>query len=617
MTQPVQAIAWTLIHFCWQAAAVAALYRALGAITAGRSANTRYLLALGTLLLMLAGSIATFTYELRLNASSAASASSGNPVAPYKLTLVATPPTDAPQSALTSAPSHAPTAKVGLLAVHSLPLPALRALVILWLFGVLTLSLRSLGGWWLIQRLRATAQVEPPAAVRTSFKRIGAALGIRQPVLLRVSSAIAGPVTVGALRALVLLPLSAATLLGPDELEVVLAHELAHVRRADFFWNLVQTLVETLFFFHPAVWWISARIRYERELCCDDLALSVCPDPVIYASALFQLEQQRSRQWQLAMALDGHQPARTLRMRIARILGEPMNESANRGPFSLAAAGAILLALILPVPHVLASLSPAQSPAPVVAVNTATAVAPVVSEALTVQADPPISLSPAKLTTSVAALSTQVAAVSTQAALLIPRVLAQVAASQPSPKVDEQKSDYIDRMKAAGYDVDLDKYMAMKIQGITPEYADAMSRLGFGKLSADDLIACKIQGVTPEEIAHLKEGGLEIKSIHDAISYRIFDVTPDFVAGMKAAGFANLSSQQLLSMRVQGVTPEYARSIEQQFPGATAEDIVKTKIFNIDAAFIEKVKKYGFTDLSLDKLVQIRISGIFEDESAK
>ena len=146
--------------------------------------------------------------------------------------------------------------------------------------------------------------------------------------------------TMGTLRAIVLLPLSAVTSLGPEELEVVLAHELAHVRRADFFWNILQTIAETLFFFHPAVWWISARIRHERELCCDDLALKICPNPIVYANALVRLEEQRSRHLRFAMALDGHQSHATLLTRIARILGEPMTRIPTRRlrPFSLAAA---------------------------------------------------------------------------------------------------------------------------------------------------------------------------------------------------------------------------------------------------------------------------------------
>jgi hypothetical protein len=189
--------------------------------------------------------------------------------------------------------------------------------------------------------------------------------------------------------------------------------------------------------------------------------------------------------------------------------------------------------------------------------------------------------------------------------------------AQTDADKNTSKGDYIDSMKAAGYDVDLDKYIAMKIQDVTPEYARAMSQLGFGKLSADDLIACKIQDVTPEYIAELKKNGLEVKDVHEAISYHIFAVTPEFVAGMKAAGFSGLTSKQLLAMRVQGVTPEYAQSIVKQFPGATADDLVKTRIFNINAEFIASAKRHGFADLTLEKLVKLRISGILDDEDSK
>jgi beta-lactamase regulating signal transducer with metallopeptidase domain len=606
MTPTVQAIAWTLIHFCWQGAAIALIYRGLSFLTVQSSSNTRYLLALSSLLLMLAASVATFGFEMRTSPSTSAFATSGS-VAHYRISPVKTPQPGAPQPDA-AVPSSAPLPfSDSLLSLPALPLPVVRLIDGFWLLGVLTLALRSIGGWWLIQRLRATATVEASAAVRASFHHIAHMLGLKQPVLLRVSSAIAGPVTVGAVRALVLLPLSAVTSLGPEELEVVLAHELAHVRRADFIWNLAQTFVENLFFFHPAVWWIGSRIRHERELCCDDLALTICPDPVVYANALFRLEQQRSRQLQLAMALDGHQPARTLRMRIARILGEPVSEAANRGPFSLVAAAAVLVILLLPVPQVLASLKPAPLPAHSQVAASTVASTQVISASVHLSAPAEV-IAPIVSNVTAPAVAIATASIDAQAT------------AEPQQSESESKGgkgNYIDRMKAAGYDVDLDKYIAMKIQDVTPEYAAAMSKIGFGKLSADDLIACKIQGVTPEFIAGVKRSGLEVKSIQDAISYRIFDVSPEFIAQMKAAGFSGMTSQQLLAMRVQGITPEYARSILQQFPGATPEDIVKTRIFNIDAAFIEMAKKHGFSGLSLEKLVQLRISGIFDDESAK
>jgi transcriptional regulator GlxA family with amidase domain len=84
---------------------------------------------------------------------------------------------------------------------------------------------------------------------------------------------------------------------------------------------------------------------------------------------------------------------------------------------------------------------------------------------------------------------------------------------------------------------------------------------------------------------------------------------------MKAAGFDHLTSQELLSFRVQGVTPEYAKSITQQFPGITADELIQTRIFHIDADFIASAKSHGFTDLTLKKLVKLRISGILDDTS--
>lgn len=607
MTPTVQAIAWTLIHFCWQAAAIAAIYRGVSMVSARRSSNTRYLLALGALLLMVAASVTTFAFEMRSGSSSAAQSAIAGSHDTYMISPVTTATSGTAQSPATppvsTAQSHTAFIPSGF-TLPVLPTSALRFIDSLWLLGVLTLSLRSLGGWWLIRRLRASATVEASATIRTSFRRISNALGLRRPVLLRVSSAIAGPVTVGALRALVLLPLSAATSLSPDQLEVVLAHELAHVRRADFFWNLVQTLVETLFFFHPAVWWLGSRIRHERELCCDDMALTVCPNPVVYANALFELEQQRSRQLNLAMALDGHQPARTLRMRIARILGEPQAAATNRGPFSLVAAVAALVVLFFSVPQLMASLNPAPVPVPAPAQVAVVAPAPVVHTVVRTGA--------VNMHTAVA-----VNVARTEVHAMLSPVLAIVEPQEAAQESEHGKGDYIDRMKAAGYDVDLDKYIAMKIQGVTPEYARAMSQIGFGKLSADDLIACKIQNVSADYIAELKKSGLDVQSVHDAISYRIFEVTPEFIAGMKAAGFNGLTSKQLLAMRVQNVTPEYAQSIVKQYPGATPEDIVKTRIFNIDAAFIAQAKKHGFTDLSIEKLVKLRISGILDDEDSK
>jgi beta-lactamase regulating signal transducer with metallopeptidase domain len=605
MTHMLQAIAWTLIHFCWQGAAIVIVYLVLAWAVAHRSSQTRYLLSLSMMLLMLVSAAITFAIEIRSNRMPAFTFSDEPAISYSASTGPAFPRIAAPGLDRSALVANRPLASM-------FPSNALAWIDGFWILGVAILSLRSIGGWWLIQRLRASADAHAPADVEATFQRIASAMGLRRSVLLRITANITGPMTVGTLRAIVLLPLSALTSLGPDELEVVLAHELAHIRRADFFWNLLQTFAETLFFFHPAVWWISGRIRHERELCCDDLALRICPNPVVYARALYRLEEQRSRALRLAMALDGHQSPQTLRLRICRILGEPITQMKNRSfrPLSLAAACGALVVLLLPMHQLFATLNPAQE----------SASAPIIATAPQVGANPVISIDAGKIVEAAPHPDVQVAVHLSESAPIIAPA-SQAEDKQPQSEDEKpvapaaSKTSYIDQMKAAGYDVDFDKLVAMKIQNVTPEYARAMATAGFGKPTADQLVACKMQGITPEYIAQLKQQGFEVNSLNDAISYKMFHITPEFGQQLKAAGFGDIPTKELMALRIQGVTPEYAREVRQRYPNATAQDLLNTRVFRIDEAFIAAAQKHGFTNLSLQKLVQLRISGLLDDEA--
>jgi hypothetical protein len=154
MTPTVQAIAWTLIHFCWQAAAIAAVYRALSLLAARRSSNTRYLLALGALLLMVLASVATFAFEMRASASPITVPGTVKAFETYTFSPDTTLPSAAMQSSAPSANAAHPRAAFNppIISLPVLPISVLRFIDGLWLLGVLTLSLRSLGGWWLIRR---------------------------------------------------------------------------------------------------------------------------------------------------------------------------------------------------------------------------------------------------------------------------------------------------------------------------------------------------------------------------------------------------------------------------------------------------------------------------------
>jgi hypothetical protein len=214
--------------------------------------------------------------------------------------------------------------------------------LVLWCAGVMLLTLRLLTGWLWVQRLRTHGVTGAPDGIRRSAARLAQRLHITRAVTLLESSLVDVPTVIGFLKPAVLLPASALAGLTPQQVEAVLAHELAHIRRHDYLVNLLQTLVETVLFYHPAVWWLSHRIRIERENCCDDLAVNLCGDRVAYATALADLEALRGSGptpvRHIAMAATGG----SLLQRVRRLLGAPSSHS-GRGPAWLAGAAALLL----------------------------------------------------------------------------------------------------------------------------------------------------------------------------------------------------------------------------------------------------------------------------------
>ena len=132
------------------------------------------------------------------------------------------------------------------------------------------------------------------------------------------------PTVVGWLRPLILLPVAALANLTPAQVDSILAHELAHVRRHDYLVNVLQTLTETLLFYHPAVWWVSARVRAEREHCCDEIAVEICGDAADYARALVELESWRVSSATMALAATGG----SLFDRVRRIMRAPATDAA-------------------------------------------------------------------------------------------------------------------------------------------------------------------------------------------------------------------------------------------------------------------------------------------------
>jgi len=212
-----------------------------------------------------------------------------------------------------------------------------------WLGGVVLVSVRHFGGWVGVQRLRWVGTTEVAADLTDRARRLMDRMRISRPVRILQSGLTELPIVVGWLRPVVLLPAGLLTGLSPRQLEAILAHELAHVRRYDYLINLLQTAIETLLFYHPAVWWLSRRIRIEREHCCDDVAVDVCGNNVDYAEALAAVEQRRAAA--LAMAIGGRGRVSTALVRVRRVLGIAQEDKPHRT--RTLGAGLIALSLVV------------------------------------------------------------------------------------------------------------------------------------------------------------------------------------------------------------------------------------------------------------------------------
>jgi GWxTD domain-containing protein len=222
-------------------------------------------------------------------------------------------------------------------------------LLTLWLIGACLLLTRSVAAWLRARRLVSRQLTPLPAEISRAAERLAVSLGVKR-VRFHSSARVASALVFGWLKPVIVLPAAAIGRLSEAEIEALLAHELAHVMRQDFFVNLLQTFVECALFYHPCVWWVSARMRHERELCCDDVAVAVCRDEILYSKALLRLEELRMEP---ALAATGGR----LRDRIQRLLNTPETRR-------ISAAPVVALALLIGVSVALVAQNPPPAPEP-------------------------------------------------------------------------------------------------------------------------------------------------------------------------------------------------------------------------------------------------------------
>jgi beta-lactamase regulating signal transducer with metallopeptidase domain len=296
-----QRVGWSLLHFLWQGTAVAAALGVVLPILHRRRAQARYIAACAALAVMMILPVVTGTLvsiekkQADLGMASGTSIAQAAAPAMVNRQVVASSSRQTVPEAVGIGTPGGVSAKAGIMWRERVE-AFLPWAVVVWMVGMLGLSAWHLGGWMMLRRMRRMGRpVE--GRVREIFQRLATRMHVRQAVRLLESAMVNTPVVIGWLRPAVLLPVSVMTGLSAGQIEAILSHELAHVKRWDCLMRMVQAAAETVLFFHPAVWWVSGRVRQASEECCDEMAVEICGDREGYARALAQVAGAWAATW--------------------------------------------------------------------------------------------------------------------------------------------------------------------------------------------------------------------------------------------------------------------------------------------------------------------------------
>ena len=653
-----QSLGWALLHFLWQGTALAAL--AAAAMALCRRTSARYVVAVGALLLMLLAPLATLL--LYSQHSGVADTAKSSPLAavawptargraaasgPTRTELEQTGSVQPPSSrrSFFAQPAVGPTLK------------ALPWLVEAWLLGVAFFSLRSAGGFFLLEReRRRQSSVVSPRVLEICYT-LQDRIGLTRAIRYCECKWLQAPAVIGWFRPIVFLPVTALTGLSEDQIQSVIAHELAHIRRFDPFVNVFQVCVETLLFYHPAVWWLNKRIRAEREHCCDEMAVALCGNAIEYARALTLMEEWRSAPV-FAMAANRG----PLTERIVRVLGLKTLGAGMRGIGLTASILCLAAALIagnalvgMAHPPSASANASAQMPFSIAASQSSQAASKSAPGAKPSPAHPQSSDQPASAASYIDGMKAaglgdltvdQLIALKIQD--VTPEYVRQLREQGLQPdannliamrvqgitpeyvrdwrsaglnpdqnqlialKVQGADGAYYRELKEAGLELDVNHLIAMKVQDVTPEYVRELRAAGLN-VTADQVIALKVQDVSPAYLKGLHDQGIDADA-NDVIGMKVQDVTPEYVRDIRALGLKPTTGE-LIALKVQDVTPAYIKALQAAGYKFSVGDIISAKVQDVTPEFIERAQKHGFKDLTLQKLIQLRQLGILDSKA--
>jgi len=392
-------------------------------------------------------------------------------------------------------------------------------------------------------------------------------LGVNRAIAYFECKWLQAPAVIGWFRPVVFLPVTALTGLSEDQLQAVIAHELAHIKRFDPFVNVFQVCVETVLFYHPAIWWLNKKIRAEREHCCDEMAVALCGNAVEYARALTLMEEWRSAPV-FAMAANRG----PITERVVRVLGLKTLGAGMRG-IGLTSSILCLVAALVAGNALLGMAHPSAAHA---------------DSSWQSTPNPVVSSSPQD----------------TDRTIAVPKPSARL---QTSEHASAGASSYIDAMKSAGLgDLTIEQLIALKTQDVTPEYVRGLQEQGLHP-DAEKLIEMRVQDVTPEYVRDLHQAGLN-PTEDQLIGLKVQGADAEYYRGLKEAGI-NPDVSHLISLKVQGVTPEYVREMRAAGFAVTADQVISMKVQDVTPQYLKEMRDQG-VDLNASEAISMRVQSV-------
>jgi beta-lactamase regulating signal transducer with metallopeptidase domain len=648
-----QAIGWTLLHSLWQAMLIALAAAVLMVVFRQKKAQVRYRVAGLGLGLTLLSAVVTFCWYAQPTVPAAAASQSDRVVMP------ALPALQNPESAAVETEPRSAAALSVLESAQAYFAPHTSLIAVLWCLGFALCLLRLLGDIGQVHYLKTQRNFPADEYWLDLMNELLRKAGLHKTVALVESTLVRTPLVVGHLKPFIMFPIGLINRLDPFEAEAIIAHEIAHIVRRDYLFNILQSLVETIFYYHPAVWWLSSAMRREREIAADELAISLTGNPVNYAKALVVVQELAYFPLSPALAFAGPRKSQ-LFTRIQRILHSKHSKSFVMEKFISASAFLLLLA----------GLSLAQHYGPNSAPTSSVSITEVSAPRFT-PADSTAGIWEGAVengqlcltmtrrdrrnhwsTSDCYALSDFSALPKGKGTFTMTReagtvtftgefdgkggygrflfvenpAFGKMLAEQGIKNVDEDlmihfcmsnvTRGYIDFLKKKGFkNIDGDELAGLAIHGLdqatVTSYLDMFAKMGRKNPGLDDLMSFKIHDVSEEYIAQLNAAGFKDLSLDDVLAAKIHDVTPEFVRSCREMGYPELDFDDVLSFKVHGMSPEYLSGLKNAgIRDLSADEAQGFKVHDITPEYIAGLKAAGFTDLDADQIQGFKIHDV-------